>query len=166
RYIEELHPKIADHVQFRFERETDPQATEAIEQLISEISSETSIAIFDRLSANESAHSNRNGQAMRYAAANVLYNGADPSRYPFADSKADARIIIPIGGRAEKPFFALTNAIAKKRNTDVVPMVTQIGSKPTYYPTPDCFATRQDFEALSADGATEDLLQGIYPSEL
>jgi hypothetical protein len=86
RYVKEVHPSIKDRVEFRFERDKDPQATEAIEQLIGEISDEASIAIFDRLTANESVHSNRNGQAMRYGAANVLYNGADPERYPFAES--------------------------------------------------------------------------------
>ncbi|MAE68639.1 hypothetical protein CL635_02420 [bacterium] len=163
RYVKEVHPSIKDRVEFRFERDKDPQATEAIEQLIGEISDEASIAIFDRLTANESVHSNRNGQAMRYGAANVLYNGADPERYPFAESKADARIIIPIGGRAEKPFFALTTAVAKKRGVDIVPMVTQIGSKPTYHPVSDGRAVQQDFDALEADGAPKDVLQRISP---
>ncbi|MDP6562084.1 MAG: hypothetical protein QF793_04140, partial [Candidatus Peribacteraceae bacterium] len=74
-----------------------------------------------------------------------------------------ARIIIPIGGRAEKPFFALTTAVAKKRGVDIVPMVTQIGSKPTYHPVSDGRAVQQDFDALEADGAPKDVLQRISP---
>ena len=163
RYVEELHPYLVEHVEFCFERDQNETASDSIAQLVTEISDSTSHEIFDRLSRCESSHSNRNGQAIRYGAANVLYNGADPEKYPF---KRSTEILLPIGGKAERPFFALTNQIAAKRGADVIPMVTQLGSTPTYYPAPASHATRKDFEALEADGASEELLQKLNPVTL
>lgn len=163
RYVEELHPDLVEHVEFCFERDKNEIASDSIHQLVKEISNSTSRNIFDRLSQCESNHSNRNGQAIRYGAANVLYNGADPEKYPF---KGPIGIVVPIGGKAERPFFALTNQVASNRGADVVPMVTQLGSTPTYYPSASSFATRKDFEALEADGASEELLRKFNPVTL
>ncbi|MDP7477500.1 MAG: hypothetical protein QF442_03570, partial [Candidatus Peribacteraceae bacterium] len=160
-YVELIHPNIAENVEFRFERDRNEDSTRAIEELVDEISGEITHEIHQRLLFNESSHSNRNGQALRYAAANVLYNGAEPDRYPFKDCCTDIDVIIPIGGKAEKPFFTLTTAVAKKRGVDVVPMITQIGAKPTYYSASDGNATRRDFAALEADGASIELLRSF-----
>ncbi len=163
RYVQEVHPSLEDRVEFRFERNENVDSSASIELLIRELSKEVSSSMYEKLCMNESVHSHRNGQAMRYAAANVLYSGASPEDYPFTQSLSGADIIVPIGGRPEKPFFQLTNAIAEKRGANVIPMITHIGAKPTYYPVPEGRLTQSDFRALEADGAPRKLLQKLNP---
>lgn len=186
-YVNKFHSSIAEHVIFRFGSEYSFQVKEDVEKIIECIrdSIQTNASLQESMAQiNQYDVKKSNGQnsSETYAAANVLYSGATES-YPFApDLKSDTRIILPIGGNKEKPFFQLTAhfaALYKERK--VIPMLTPIGSRPTYYPYPQLgdplsisqFAhamkqplkdgpIRIDINAMIADGVTPDALSEIF----
>jgi len=91
----------------------------------------------------------------RYAAANVLLNGGR-ANYPF-DMPAHAKIIMPIGGLKEKPFFHLTR-LCTSGTVPVIPQTCQPAKAPSYYPhasgdiTHECnMSNRAELDQLFAD---------------
>ncbi len=142
-YIETFHSRIAENVHIRFGCEYEERLradvasiTESIRQRIGE-NTDVSMAM-QQLQTSEKKHSNGSGKHLAYAAANILYNGASGT-YPFTDDLAEnVHAILPIGGRAEKPFFMLTSDFADRdAKIKVIPMLTPLGEKPTYYHYPE-----------------------------
>lgn len=189
-YVERFHSRIAQHVLFRFGCDYPPETKEAITDTMRDIRSRIEdIAplreALEQISGYEARHSNGSNHFDAYSAANVVYSGA-AEEYPFAsDLPPDVETVLPIGGNAEKPFFALTahfsEHLGKRR---VIPMLTPIGSRPTYYYYPqsgdpasvfDYDAAmkqplkdgliRTDINAMIADGVTPDALSEIYPDK-
>lgn len=189
RYVERVHPHLVDAVRFRFGADVpDDLAT------VLELCQEVRAAVTDQLVPQEVieqliAYRKHNaaeaGSEYVYAAANVLYNGARPERYPFADElPAGAELLVPIGGRKELPFFQLSRALQPDGTQPrLAPLIVRSGELPTYYPhrgpsgditavddaTDDRIAqlhphVRRDFEVLAADGASVTLLRDLYPN--
>lgn len=186
-YVARFHERIAEHVIFKFGCEYPLEAKQAVSMTVDEIRSRMlDIAplreAMEQIHAYEARHSNGTNHYDDYAAANVLYSGAT-QQYPFGeDLPEDVQAILPIGGNAEKPFFTLTAHFSEhlgKRK--VIPMLTPIGSRPTYYHYPQSgdpisiaeYANamkqpikdgpiRIDINAMIADGATPEALSEIY----
>jgi hypothetical protein len=189
-YVERFHARIAEHVVFRFGCEYPPEIKNIVTDTAEEIKSLLKDLpplreAMEKIDEGEKRHSNGVNNSHTYAAANVFYSGAIES-YPFMhDLPVDTQAILPIGGNAEKPFFNLTahfSAHVGKRK--VIPMLTPLGSRPTYYYYPQsedpasiseyANAVKQplkdgpiriDINALQADGATPDMLSDIYPEQ-
>ncbi len=188
KYIERFHAHVASHVELRFHQLSTPDIQQRIHATIDAIRAQTatSAAVRDALQLLERCeqkHSGVSGNSHVYAAANALYSGAVDG-YPFADDlPTDARAILPIGGHAEKPFFAITSVLSNVNGKNVIPLLTHLGSRPTYYAYPahsdplsiDDYGRavrsppqdgpiRADIAALQADGATPESLADIFPS--
>ena len=182
-YVRAFHARIMDRVQLRFgepygtiERE---RISDGVLRIREDLSALPGIGEALRsLRTSEGRHSNGSDQATMYAAANAYYSGA-LTAYPH---DAMGRIVLPIGGQAEKPFFAITSACADaSKARSVIPMVTMLGSRPTYFHYPEsgdlidpaAFPAgpsshrdgpiRKDLQAMQADGATREILETIYP---
>lgn len=72
-----------------------------------------------------------------YAAANIILNGGYGPHYPLQDSLPEGTsVIIPMGGKKEKPFFNLTTYISKETgsNQKIMPLLVPVGKIPAYYP--------------------------------
>lgn len=190
RYVEKFHSRIAEHVLFRFGCEYPPELKEAITLTTQDIRSRLAEIgpireAMQQINGYEARHSNGSNHYDVYAAANVLYSGA-AGEYPFvADLPPNVEAILPIGGNAEKPFFALTAHMAEQvGKRKVIPMLTPLGSRPTYYHYPQSGdpvsiaeydaamkeqlkdgPIRADINAMAADGATPEALAEIYPEE-
>lgn len=188
KYIERFHPQVASHVQLRFRQPLTPDIQDRIHATIDAIREQIAASIPVRdalhlLEQCEQKHSGAAGSSHCYAAANALYSGAVEG-YPFADDlPTDAEIVLPIGGHAEKPFFAVTSALSDMNEKRVIPLLTHLGSRPTYYAYPahgDPLSLEDydralrgrlrdgplcaDIAALQADGATPETLADIFPS--
>ncbi len=189
-YVARFHGRIAKNVIFKFGCEYPLETKQAVSMTVDEIRSRIlDIAplreAMEQIHAYEARHSNGTNHYDDYAAANVLYSGAT-QQYPFGDDlPADVEAILPIGGNAEKPFFTLTAHFSEhlgKRK--VIPMLTPIGSRPTYYHYPESGdpisiseysdamkqpikdgPIRTDINAMIADGATPETLSEIYPED-
>ncbi len=190
KYVEKYHKSIAEHVSFAFGCEYTDTIRASIQQIATNIGQRLSGAVegdpsMAVLQSYEKKHSNESGAADIYAAANVFYSGAD-AEYPFHSIvPKNTRLILPVGGHAERPFFALTSGVADKNETDraVIPFLTSLGARPTYYPAPDagdpmnieeyakrCTGMRDgpirlDLQAMMADGATPEGLSSIFPAQ-
>jgi hypothetical protein len=187
-YIDRFHTKIAANVILRFNEPYSEAIRTDIEEtigIIRECIGEHAHLreMLQKLQICEQKHSNGTNKFGNYAAANALYSGAIGG-YPFADDlPTNLKAILPIGGNAEKPFFAITPVLADRSGATVIPLLTPLGARPTYYPYPalgdptsiDDYKNmakaplkdgplRTDFAALHADGATPDALADIYPS--
>lgn len=189
RYIATFHPNIAGHVHLKFGcgypetvRENVASIVDDIHRRVSE--STTVSEAIKQLQTSEKRHSNGASKHDAYAAANILYNGASGT-YPFADDiPAGLHAILPIGGRAEQPFFALTSDFADHRGgIQIIPMVTPLGAKPTYYHYPEIGdpetsaelkraaqdprlngPIRGDLAALLSDAGSADAVADIFPN--
>jgi hypothetical protein len=189
-YVERYHSAVAEHVSFEFGSEYTENISRSIENLASQIRSKTQQLIrtagtMNKTKEYEQKHSNSAGQADIYTAANALYSGVNED-YPFREKVSEkTELIIPVGGKAEKPFFEITSMLADMRMTErkVTPFLTPIGARATYYParesgdpmTVEQFAKaatmpvadgpiRMDIKAMVADGATEEGLREIFSS--
>ncbi len=185
-YVNRFHPCVAEYVQLHFDCPYSP----AIRQNISDVRTRFKALkglpdAMMQLQKYEQNQSDSEDQYELYAAANAFYSCAD-SKYPFAaEAPNNHKIILPIGGQAEKPFFAITSLVADQSQKTVIPMLTTLGSRPTYYPYPSSkdplsikeYAEairsplndgplRVDIAAMDADGATADALEDIYPVQL
>jgi hypothetical protein len=180
RYVHLCHPALEDHVEFSFGH----RLTDAIRKSIESVSEEIRMILEDpacrgisnSLRCSEERHSRTNGHFHQYAAANVLYSNA--VEHALSPHKSDISTLctLPVGSRAERPFFALTRMCAARTGATVVPLFTDIGERPTYYlssdhgdpesgeqsVSEDC-AIRKDFAALEADGASLRTLNRIVP---
>lgn len=189
-YVQTLHPAIAGNVRFEFSASYTDSVRAAVGALANELRERMAVdaglkQLMSGLEANEARHSNTQGKAPEYAAANIIYNGAIAPVYPFADKAQTVHTILPIGGPAEEPFFrlsALMNVTRQEAEAHVIPLITRLGSRPTYYPYPDKgdlmsvadYAAssvqdgpiRADIAALKADGLTSEVLSTIYPGSL
>ncbi len=187
RFIDRFHADVARSVVVRIGEEENPETSAAIHEVserVRDAAEKTGHGhhLLDQLSSSEEKHSNGRGNHELYAAANVVYNGAHDAHYPYEAVAAESatRAILPIGGNAEKPFFALTSHFAEKMSgRDVIPLLTMLGSRPTYYPYPQhhdpCSLAaladmrlkdhhiRSDLAALENVGANAETLKGIYP---
>ncbi len=188
RYVATFHPNIAEHVRMEFGCDYPTAVQQDIEHIIDNIrlritqNADVSQAM-ELLQTSGQKHSNGASKHGTYAAANVLYNGASRT-YPFADDiPADLHAILPIGGSAEKPFFTLTSDFADRRGgVKVIPMLTMLGSKPTYYHYPESGdpntadefhqasrnarlngPIRGDLAALISDAGSADAVADIFP---
>jgi len=85
-----------------------------------------------------SGHKQSNDSAYQYAAINAIYNQALKFN-PLSNGEEGDKVVIPVGGDKERPFFSLTHQIAKDFNNEskVMPMVHQVGFRPSYYPYKD-----------------------------
>jgi hypothetical protein len=187
RYMETLHPQIADQVMLRFGNEVS-LACEDVEGITAEIRERIGACTLDEGVTRRLEEYRRNnhappGSEYPYAAANVLCNGVVPSKFPFqSELRSDTEVLLPVGGRREEPFFQLSKAFrnGSVELPHVVPMLTRTGEMPTYYPykagdildpeecTEQTIKTlqaslRYDFEALASDGASPELLRTLYP---
>lgn len=185
KYVETFHPDIAEHVIFRFEQEYTSELRNSVNSTIEQIRGLMCEVLdvrnsVEELRASEAKHSNNSGHYESYAAANVLYSGA-VEMYPFdADMSHDTKVIIPIGGSPEIPFFTITSHVSNKLGRrKIVPVLTPIAKRPTYYYYPDLGDAvtvdryqhnfvrdgniKADKAALEADGATTEKLGTIYP---
>lgn len=188
KYIERFHAQVASHVQLRFHQPSTPDSQERMHATIDAIREQTSTSAAVRdalqlLERCEQKHSGVSESSHLYTAANALYSGAVDG-YPFAeDLPTDTKVILPIGGHAEKPFFAITSVLSDVNEKRVIPLLTHLGSRPTYYAYPahgdplslDDYdrvlrgrlrdgPLRADITALHADGATPESLADIFPS--
>lgn len=182
-FIDEMYPDLKDQVRLEFKLPYEAPTKVVIESLAQEIREALNAVlelapVNSTLAKSEEQHSQRQGSYLQYAAANVLYNGAIKTRYPFAN-QTRPKAILPIGGNAEKPFFALTSHFADREKVPVIPLLTHIGSRPTYYPYPDKKdpvspeelsntphpdgPIRHDFEALQTIRFTQDRIKKIFP---
>lgn len=182
KYIRILHPTIQDDVVFKFGAEACVSAdvircmSDRIRQKLRE--SENLQDIFHKLSTYRSSQAKPEGSELIYAAANAVFSGADRGLYPFQDM-ARHRMIVPIGGKQEKPFFQITKMMQSEET--VLPMLQRSGERPTYYPNQDGDlvyenhdrvlselppAIRYDFEVLAADGASIGVLSDIFKETL
>lgn len=133
RFVTEAYPDIAGRVELRFgeHARVDADHLLAIEQELAALPA----AQPDLLRLQEANARQRRDvrMATRYAAANVLLNGACPGS-PFEDVFGSAAAVMPIGGRQEEPFFRLTRLMAQQHGRVVIPQLCQPGEAPTYYP--------------------------------
>lgn len=191
-FVGEMFPDLVPYVQFEFGCEMDEQVTKDISEIAEKIRHDAMISIdamdiIDQLKRYDRKHSKGSDTYAEYAAANVIYNGAIPAKYPFRDAIGiDPKIVIPIGGKAEKPFFSYS--ISEAQESPIVPMLTHLGERPVYYPRPELGdpmsvsdysaffegvvrqkdgPIRKDLESLRYCGLTPHILMKIYPkSEL
>ncbi len=189
-YVDRFHSAVANNVNIRFNCEHSAEIKIALEKIIENIRTrinhiDTVKQAIVKLQKYEQGQSKATHTYESYAAANALYSGS-VDEYPFAkELPVRARAILPIGGNAERPFFAITSALADEQETTVIPFITGLGSRPTYYPYPSSgdpltideyqaalrhplkdASIRTDIAALYADGATPELLSEIYPHTL
>ncbi len=178
-YVDALHSTVASSVDLCVGMEETDEALESIARIGEDIRARamtcmTTRQIVAELEESERRRSLKSGEALTYAAANVYFNGAAPGAYPF-DLPQQHSVVLPVGGRAEKPFFALTSTFADDlRGRDVLPLVTPLGFRPTYFHCPEqgdpltaeSFRDakiqdgpiRGDLDALRADGLTPELV--------
>lgn len=72
-----------------------------------------------------------------YAAANIILNGGYNPCYPLSGTlPKNTAIVMPMGGKKEIPFFAMSRFYAQSTNVNyqVIPLVIPVGSIPAYYP--------------------------------
>lgn len=189
-YVSEFHGRITECVSFRFGCDYPPDTRAAVEEIATDIRAraETVPAIAETLRTLERCEarcSNQSGKSLPYAAANVLYNGGVAARFPFRDSEDvnRASVVLPIGGLPEKPFFHITSVFAAEDPSGkaLIPLVSHIGSRPTYYPALEqgdpCSveeyekrgsirdaAIRADFACMEASGVSPERLRDVFPS--
>lgn len=115
-----------------------------------------------------------------YAAANVILNGGYEPHYPLKDYiPTGTSVVIPMGGKKEKPFFNLTRFIASESGVKqkVLPMLVPVGKIPAYYPNKqgdmlvgsgqetEGFVApteiKDDFTLLESLGITVDMLKDL-----
>ena len=137
RFVAAAFADVAEHVVFKMGcpySAHDKQEVQTIADRLEDLRAATpSIdAALAKLETCEKKHSNSTGMSRMYAAANVYYNGAD-ARYPFGDAGVRAKVLIPVGGTAERPFFELTSLIAEQNKRANFPHLITLGSRPTYY---------------------------------
>jgi hypothetical protein len=188
-YVEKFHASIAEHVSFAFGCDYPETVRQGIQGVTESIRAKALQvleieAAAKRIGSYEQRNSNATGEFDTYAAANAVYSGATAD-YPFADqTPSNVQTIIPIGGTPEKPFFTITSDFADAHNPPrkVIPFLTPIGSRPTYYPAKNSGdpmsaeefdeamkiphkdgPIRIDINAMIADGATSEGLRAIYP---
>lgn len=187
-YVRVFHSRVAENVQFEFGCDYPAECKKTIDDTVLTIRSmmmelDDVKTAMNQISESETKHSNGSNKSHAYAAANVLYSGA-LREYPFKQD--GVKTVLPIGGIAEKPFFAVTSAHSDRLDErHVVPMLTQIGSRPTYFyygnsgdplsaveyaqATKEAFRDgpiRFDLNAMIADGASPDQIAEIYPKQI
>ncbi len=184
RYVKTFHGRIAGHVHFYFTQAYTEETREHLGSIIDVMRSRLAridciAEALSQLQECERRHSLQSNCYEQYAAANVLYSGA-VAQYPLGKQHPNnAEALLPIGGASEKPFFAITSAVADLSGKRVFPMLTQLGSRPTYYAYPGDpqsveeygMALRssskdpihRDLLALRDDGAVPDVLASLYP---
>ncbi len=190
-FIFDLYPDIADHVLCFFHQE---QPAGLINTILSEAGRIRSLIeqnlLSDVFNRSESRHSNSGDQYHVYAAANVVYNGGVATEYPFSSNlPTSPELLMPIGGEGEKPFFKLLSQAADTSSSHpIIPLLTSLGSRPTYYSYPSqgdlfCHADfkkayqdglqvikdgpiRNDIGALISCGLTPERLSDIYPANM
>lgn len=190
-YVQRYHASIAHHVSFEFGSEYSEEVARSVEHIAARLRFDTDCLmntehILQKTGAYERRQSNGIGQSDLYTAANALYSGID-EHYPFQDRISDrTEMIIPVGGNPEKPFFAITARMGNLQTNarKVIPFLTMLGSRPTYYPYPQSgdpqnineFAyviasplkdgpIRGDIAAMVADGVTPESLRDIFPEQ-
>lgn len=172
RFVMAAYPEIRSSVELRFAEQAlvDDDLLAAVEQDVSDMP-EAQNELRQLQAAN--ARGQRNIRtAARYAAANVILNGAHPDS-PFRDFFDGAPATMLIGGKQEDPFFRLTRLVAQQRGRVVIPQLCQPGEAPTYYPhsqgdiiigdpaasrEPAFAGARRDYELLRALGFPRDAL--------
>lgn len=181
-YIDRFHADIAHYVTLRFNCDHAAETSENIEHMMEMIRQkslgDTDIhPILKQLEVCEVKYAGKQPNSLSYAAANVIYSGAIRSLYPFRELMLPQKIeaLLPIGGRAEKPFFTLTSRMS---DSVTIPFITHLGIAPTYYPYPsdndplipsDIPSAKTngpitaDLTAMKNDGATVENLMDIYP---
>jgi hypothetical protein len=187
-YVATMFPDIAAHVNINFLSTYDRKTREAVHGLTEEIKNQavSILPVQDKMKLLEKAeqrHSQSRGKAFYYAAANLIYNGIRPNEYPM-ELSTTTRIIIPIGGKAEAPFYSLHPYLKVPQAPENIPFFTHLGSRPTYYPVPEKGEitnvqsyqqavqegfksvidgpVRQDLSALEKYGLTPKILAQIY----
>lgn len=184
-FIADAYPDLKDQVILEFGISYEAPIKAIIEAMAGEIRASIQAIpelaeIVQDLEKCEEQHSARKGSSLQYAAANILYNGGKNSAYPFANT-TQPKAILPIGGKAEQPFFTLTSHFSGQEETPVIPLLTHIGSRPTYYPYPTksdpvrpediSFTTKHpdgpiqhDLEALKAIEMTQERIKQLFPT--
>lgn len=190
KYIERFHSRVAEHVVIKFGCEYPANVRESVTAIIEDIRLRMQDSILLQEAMKEirgygSSHSNGENHFDAYTAANVCYSGAT-EKYPFSnDQIKDVHTILPIGGIKEKRFFEVTGIYSDSLQTrKIIPMITPIGVKPTYYLYPQSGdpasiseydeamqkpindgPIRTDINAMRADGATPEQISRIYPQQ-
>lgn len=137
-FVETFYPDIADLVKFSFgdQCKIDETQISSVQTIIyNNIDSQC-----PALNTIKNYGKGHRGNAMRYAAANVMMNKGITNYYPLEDfTTKQTTVVIPIGGKKEKPFFTLTKHIAKTTGckNDIRPIIVNTGTIPAYYPCPD-----------------------------
>lgn len=188
-YIDRFHAQIANRVHLKIGYPFPTDHRNAIENVMSILRDEISHCdclreALAKTAKSEKRHSNDREQYAYYAAANAVYSGASDV-YPFLDNAREATHILPIGGTAEQPFFTITSHLSMMQSSrTVIPMLTTLGERPTYYAYPSLSdpmtveeyskalnggvrdgPLRKDLAALVADGAIPEHLADIFPKQ-
>lgn len=139
RFVEKYYPDLTDKVEIVTSDKVDLDSNH-IRTLANRLANSQGTIIEDDMKIIEGYASRRkttDNSHLYYAAANIILNGAYGPHYPMEEViPADTSVIIPIGGRMEKPFFNITSFINEESNSQykVFPIIVPVGKIPAYYP--------------------------------
>lgn len=138
-FINEFYPDLKDRVIVVPGEKADIEE-DHLAGLAGQLSKARSLDMYEDMKTIYGYAARRNTQQdghLYYAAANVILNGGYAPHYPLAGIvPQDTSVIMPIGGKKEKPFFNLTRAVSEQTGTlhTIMPLIVPVGKIPAYYP--------------------------------
>ncbi len=137
-FIQKCYPDLEDDTSLEFWFEIDTETVRQVSDELRKFHDESSFSpALNKLIDYATSKWMGRDSALRYSAANLIWNGHIQWRGPFCLWEND--VIIPIWWLKERPFFELGKSYeARKQNEwkvrEIIPLIQHTGSIPTYYP--------------------------------
>lgn len=187
RYIKRFHEALINNIIFKFGIELGEEGTGEANALIENIyDKEGSRSDIDLAMSKIRMYGTNKGRdqadAEKYAAVNMVFSGGSRNYYPFSTELTENGVIMPLGGRTEEPFFFLATELNRTDSRSVIPLISPICTRPSYYLFPNLGDPRtikefgeislsetvnrgiqNDILAMTRDGITKDNIGEIYP---